>query len=161
MKHCELVDIGYKWLLKHGCAFAFKELVTQAKETPDVIGFKNGTSYLIECKTSRSDFLVDKKKPFRKMTSKGMGRYRFYLCSKDIIKVEDLPKGWGLIWTDKTGKTEVIHNPYCKSKNGNIYKGGFYKRNKDGENRMMMSALRRLQILGLVDRIYEVKSYRR
>ena len=160
MKHSTLVQAGYKWLLSIGCAFAFKELVTVSKETPDVIGFKGNNSYMLECKTSRSDFFADKKKSFRKYPAEGMGRFRFYVCPKNMLKVEDLPTNWGLIYVNGNGKAEIQHNPYCKSLTGNIFKGGFYKRNKENEMRMMYSALRRLHILKKIDRIYEVKGYK-
>ncbi|MCP3944994.1 MAG: hypothetical protein GY710_26450 [Desulfobacteraceae bacterium] len=63
--HDELIKIAEKWLLKR-CGFAFRELTTFASETPDVIGFRQGESILIECKTSRADFHADKKKIFRR-----------------------------------------------------------------------------------------------
>ena len=160
MKHCQLVESGYKWLTAFGCAFVFKELVTSAKETPDVIGFKGGNTILIECKTSRSDFKADEKKFFRKLPAEGMGRYRFYLCPEGVIKIEDLPKNWGLIYVKKE-KAYIVHNPYCASIKGNIWKGGFYKRNKDGEYGMMYSALRRLRIRKRIKEIYLVKGYQK
>jgi len=159
MKHYQLVESGFKWLTKFGCAFVFKELVTSAKETPDVIGFKGSATILIECKTSRSDFKSDAKKVFRQLPAEGMGRFRFYLCPEGLIKVEELPKNWGLLYVKKE-KAYMVHNPYCASIKGNIWKGGFYKRNKDGEYSMMYSALRRLQILNLVGGIYKIKGYK-
>ena len=69
MTHDQLVARAKHWLLNtYGCGFAFAELTacTNSGEIPDAIGFKYGHSILVECKTSRSDFLSDKKKTFRK-----------------------------------------------------------------------------------------------
>jgi len=63
---------------------------------------------LLEAKCSRGDFLADKKKRFRKRPSKGMGMYRAFICPKDLIKPEELPKGWGLIYVSEKGRTRYI-----------------------------------------------------
>ena len=87
--HSELVEIAYKWVLKNAhCGVAFKELVTTAMETPDVIGFGGHRySVLIECKASRADFLKDKKKPFRANPEIGMGKLRYYCCPKGLFLI--------------------------------------------------------------------------
>lgn len=86
MKHKYLVEIGYKWLLSK-CSFAIKELVTHTNEQPDVIGFNANGSFVLEVKTSRADFLADKKKPFRLIPSDGMGDWRFFIDPKGLIKI--------------------------------------------------------------------------
>lgn len=143
MTHRELVNLSYKFVLnKMSCGFAVKELKTTEKEIVDVLGFGAWNhSVLIEVKISRQDFLADKKKSFRINPDEGVGRYRFYCCPKDLIKIEDLPKNWGLIYEDK-GKLEIVFNPYCKNPKGNIFSGGFLY-NKDAERAIMYSALRR------------------
>lgn len=97
--HSQLIDIAYKWALKNrpiGCAF--KDMRSYSNETADVIGFGgSGLSVLIEVKVSRSDFLADRKKPFRINPALGMGSERYYCCPDGLIKVDDLPFGWGLI----------------------------------------------------------------
>jgi hypothetical protein len=52
---------------------------------------------LVECKISRADFLADRNKPFRVKPELGVGSERFYLAPKDLVKVEELPPGWGLL----------------------------------------------------------------
>ena len=64
MTHKELVEIGYKWVINK-CGFAFKELTIAHYEIPDVLGFNSQGTFLLEAKTSRADFLADKKKHFR------------------------------------------------------------------------------------------------
>lgn len=154
--HRQIIEICYKWVLKRGsCGFAFKDLKCLEPEIADVIGFGSGDhSILIECKVSRSDFMADKKKSFRKYPERGLGRYRFYAAPKDLIKVSELPDNWGLIEVNDKGKARMKYNPYCKSLTGNIYHGGFDKRNKEGERSLMYSALRRLHLRNRIDEIY-------
>lgn len=160
MTHSELVEAAYRWVLKRGsCGIAFKELNTGCcnGEYPDVIGFGSGTSTVIECKTSRADFFADQKKSFRMYPALGMGRYRYYCCLPDLIKVNELTEGWGLLCIID-GKVKRVHNPYGTLE-GNIYNGGFTP-NLKAEHELMYSALRRLFIKGLVKAIYD-KDYRR
>lgn len=160
MTHKELVEAAYRWVLKRGsCGVAFKELNTNCcnGEYPDVIGFGSGTSTVIECKTSRTDFLSDKKKSFRMYPELGMGRYRYYCCLPNIIMSDELPDGWGLLYIIQ-GSVRRVHNPYGTLE-GNIYKGGFAP-NLKAEHELMYSALRRLFIKGLVKSIYD-KDYQR
>ena len=155
MTHKEDCDIAYKWLLNR-CGFAFNELsaATSWGEIPDAIGFKGwGESTLVEVKTSRADFLRDKKKIFRIHPERGMGTFRFYLCPKDLIKIEDLPDNWGLIYVNEKGKARIKHNPY-NTKGGNHWRGGFTEKCRKSETQMMYSALRRLHIRKRIDEIY-------
>lgn len=101
ISHDELVRAGEKWLKKsNGARFVLSELraSTRHGEIPDLIGWKSGYSVLIECKISRSDFITDKKKFFRMYPESGMGNFRLFLCPDDLIKPEDLPDGWGLLY---------------------------------------------------------------
>ena len=52
---------------------------------------------LVECKISRSDFLIDREKPFRRKNGSGMGCERFYLTPAKLVRPEELPAGWGLL----------------------------------------------------------------
>lgn len=173
--HKNIVDIAYKWILKNGrIGVAFKELKSIDNQIPDVIGFDGWQSILIECKVSRSDFLADKKKPHH---DNGMGNWRFYCCPKDIIKVSELPKSWGLIYIDEKGKAKIEYdcrikkeeinhddpdNWYWKEKNITHRtveaKENFFNANMVSERRIMYSALRRLQIRGRIDEIYQIKN---
>ena len=94
------------WLNKINCKVVIRDpFRCSTREQPDAIGWRDGVSILIECKASRADFLSDKNKPFRSDPESGMGDWRFYLCPKDVIRPEDLPPGWGLLYaTEKTIK---------------------------------------------------------
>lgn len=157
MTHKELVEVGYKWLLKNGsCGIAFKELKSWNKEIPDVIGFCSTYSRVIECKVSRSDFLKDRKKGHRAV---GMGDYRFYICPTGLIKAEELPAGWGLIYvTDQLKATCVVNAEKDRGKylgNGQWERNNRFNKDRPAEQRLLYSALRRLFIKGLFPAIYD------
>jgi hypothetical protein len=103
LTHDQLVAAGRRWLSRnHGVVAT--ELVSGAGETPDVIGWSGtGGSTVIECKVSRSDFLADAKKYFRRTPNLGMGTFRYYLTPPGLLAVEELPERWGLLESSANG----------------------------------------------------------
>ena len=96
--HDELVLRGVRWLQNTvGCGVVFAEINTALPIIPDVIGWKREMSTLVECKTTRSDFLKDKKKVLHLSPDDYPGQRRFYLAPPGLLKVSDLPPGWGLL----------------------------------------------------------------
>ena len=96
------------------CCYRFKyvtvELCTVGTENCDVWGFDGDFTAVIEVKTSHADFLADKKKWFRSKVAEDeglqAGKFRWYLCPEGVIKPEELPEGWGLLyWNGK----KIIH----------------------------------------------------
>lgn len=153
--HRKLVEISYAWLIKR-CGFAFKELRSFSNECPDVLGFRSDESILIECKVSRNDFLADKNKPFRKISCNGMGNYRLYCCPKGLIKKEELPEKWGLIYVNENGKATLVHNCF-NNKGGNMFlEENRFEANREEEIKMLYTALRRLHIRNRIEEIYAV-----
>ena len=154
MTHNELVRRAEKWLKSINCGVVFRDAFrayTESGEQPDAIGWRSNVSILIECKTSRADFLADKNKVFRRTPGLGMGDWRFYLCPPGIIQVGDLPKGWGLLYA--TPKTiQKIHGVPSNARW--INEKPFIAR-KESEVEMMYSALRRMTIRGHIDAIYD------
>lgn len=156
--HDDLIKIAERWLLKtHRCGFALTELrcAGASGEIPDAIGFKNQASILVECKADRADFLSDNKKIFRQKPELGMGAYRLYLCPAKVIQPEDLPEKWGLIWVSEKGKARLVTGP-----KGNAWSWSgkdflFHERNLEAEWHMMVSALRRLHLRGVLPQIYD------
>lgn len=73
-------------------------------ECPDAFGWGGSTTQLIEVKVSRGDFLSDRKKLWRLNPTYSLGRYRSYLCPEGLIKPEDLPENWGLLYINEKGK---------------------------------------------------------
>lgn len=130
--HNELVDIGAKWLYNQGYKVALKQLVTCNLENPDVLGFAPNCSFLLEAKVSRADFLADKKKYFRRRPDTGMGIYRSFICPKNLIKPEELPENWGLIYVNDNLRPRQIIKPKT-----------FAQHNADAEICMLVSLTRR------------------
>ena len=95
MTHDDLVKKAAKWLRGQGCVVIITEMAGQTQQ-PDAIGFRHTHSILIECKANRSDFLSDKHKPFMR-SNDSMGDLRYYFTPIGIIKIEELPDGWGLL----------------------------------------------------------------
>lgn len=98
MTHDDLIIIAKKWLWKR-CIVVVTEMSVGwgGEEIPDAIGWNyGGFSILVECKTSRSDFLNDKKKSSRQRKN-GIGNMKYYLLPKGLITVDELPDEWGLI----------------------------------------------------------------
>lgn len=135
LTHSELVKLAARWLRENrGCSVVLTELVTYnaTGEQPDAIGFHSvGGSILVECKTSRSDFLTDVKKPFRVAPETGMGDLRFYLCMPDVLMVADMPEGWGLLYV---GERRLVAQ--CPPR--------YRPAHKNNEIAMCVSALRRI-----------------
>jgi hypothetical protein len=157
MTHSDLVEIGYRWVMKR-CAFAFKELktVNGTGEIPDVIGFREEGSFLLEAKVSRSDFLCDVKKYCRVDSSRGMGDWRFFIAPAGMIQVWELPPMWGLIEVYQKGSAVCTWNPFTEHPKGNIYSNWKrHAKNYEAEVAMLKSALRRLQLKGAMPLIYE------
>lgn len=96
MTHNDIVRRAEKWLRgTNRCTVVLCE--TGVGEMPDAIGWtRGGMSILVECKVSRSDFLRDKHKPWRRNPDIGMGEQRYYMSPPGIISIDDLPEKWGL-----------------------------------------------------------------
>lgn len=145
--HDQLVLAAYRWVKnKTACGVAIRELYSLASngEYPDVIGFGCGMSVLVECKTSRADFLADQRKIFRQHPPLGMGTYRFYCCKPGLLSVSDLPSNWGLLYVNEKGAARTEFNPYNGNRDeySNIWSGGFLP-NLKAETGLMYSVLRR------------------
>ncbi len=119
LTHKALCDIAVRWLKRAnssngpGCQVAVSEVATGWNgEMPDAIGFKTGYGYqgsiVVEVKVSRSDFLADFKKPHRCGEVEALGNWRYYMCPTDIIKPEDLPPKWGLLYVNNRGHVKHI-----------------------------------------------------
>lgn len=146
MTHAELVGRAGKWLKGVGCPLVFTELVTTQSEQPDAIGWRNrgSESYLIECKTSRSDFLADRRKPHRMV--KGLGRFRYFMCPPGMITPDELPPRWGLLYCHATRVDLVAGRHPQRYAEDDI--GAFWNTdsNQVGEMVMLYSALIRLRL---------------
>lgn len=111
-QHDRLVLAAARWLKGDGYSVVITELSSSANETPDAIGLGYRQSTVIECKTSRADFLRDGTKPCRQGRI-GLGTFRYYLTREGLIDPGELPENWGLIELQKRNKlrTKVAANP--------------------------------------------------
>jgi hypothetical protein len=109
MTHAQLVERAVRWLRWYRCGVVLSEQACVSGEMPDAIGWKQAChSVLVECKATRADFLADRAKPFRQKPQKGVGSERFYLTPPGLVKIEELPAGWGLLEL-RRGRIETAH----------------------------------------------------
>lgn len=118
MKHSELVKRGLRWLQNtKGCHVVVSELGS-GYEIPDVIGWHDHMSILLEAKASVSDFRADLKKTFRHDGGlQGMGRLRYYIVPyelKDKV-LELMPAKWGLLAVGKSSVFVVRQSEWFES----------------------------------------------
>lgn len=122
MTHREICLLAAKYLRSkgiqpfHKCQYAVCEL-ERAGESPDAFGWGGSSTQLIEVKVSRSDFLSDKNKHWRKFPTFGLGRFRSYMCPESLINETDLPQNWGLLWVNENGKIREIVKPEAQECN--------------------------------------------
>ena len=137
--HKTLVKRAGAWLRnRKNCCVVMEELATQNNETSDALGFYGaGGSILVECKTSRADYLADKNKIFRRAEEFGMGDTRYFAAPKGLIKPDELPEGWGLLEMSEHQTKETVEATHKPA-------------NKRAEVKMLMSAIRRLEISSAV-----------
>lgn len=117
IKHNVLVKRATKWVSrKYYLAIPEFRSIKQV-ESPDVIGFQEYNSVIIECKSSYSDFRADQFKRFRIEHEMGMGDLRYYFSPPGVIPVSELPNGWGLLyWRGGLGHVqEIVKSAVFKS----------------------------------------------
>lgn len=138
MTHPQLVQKAVEWLRGYRCGVVLSEQACLSGEMPDAIGWKRTChSVLVECKVSRADFLADGDKPWRREPEMGVGCERFYLAPKGMIRVEELPAGWGLLECHNR-KVEMVRAAAAKNLRTAI---GFRH-----EMNLLLASLRRVEI---------------
>lgn len=86
---------------RHQHKYVAVELCTYGTENCDVWGYDGYITAVIEVKVSHADFMADQKKYWRNVEPEyRAGNQRWYLCPKGIIKSDELPDGWGLLYWD-------------------------------------------------------------
>lgn len=146
--HDELCKIAVKMLKNtFGCDWAVTELVTQCQETPDAFGAREcgEDTYLVEVKVSRSDFLADKKKAFRRKPKEGIGRFRYFMAPAGLISPHELPVRWGLIEVDSKGRPNIVAGKPPKNRRSDP-EWWHHERNSWGERAIANSLLRRIML---------------
>jgi len=137
MTHAHLVDRAVRWLRHYRCGVVLSEQACVSGEMPDAIGWKQAChSVLVECKITRADFLADRAKPFRQKPEKGVGSERFYLTPPGLMKLDELPPGWGLL-EFRHGRVEIVQP---SAKNLRTAVGFRYEMN------LLLASLRRVEV---------------
>ena len=137
MTHAQFVERAVRWLRAYRCGVVLSEQACVSGEMPDAIGWKRAShSVLVECKVTRADFLADRGKPFRLKPEKGVGCERFYLTPPALVKIEELPVGWGLLEL-RRGRIEMVHG---SAKNLRSATGFRYEMN------LLLASLRRVEV---------------
>jgi len=125
------------WLRRYRCGVVLSEQACVSGEMPDAIGWKKAChSVLVECKASRADFLIDCGKPSRLRPETGVGCERYYLAPKGLIRIEELPAGWGLL--EVCGRE--IEKIKCSAKTLRSAIGFGYEMN------LLLASLRRVEV---------------
>ena len=138
-KHSNLVEQAVRWLrTKYKCGIVLSEQYCATGEVPDAIGWKGFCrSVVVECKVSRGDFLADAGKPFRQNPAEGLGSERYYLAPAGIIKLEELPDGWGLLEC-KGRETRIVEKAARRDQRTAV---GMMK-----EMNLLLASLRRVEV---------------
>lgn len=106
----------------HGCFIgAINYSGGWSPEQVDGIAWNGYGSFLVEAKMSISDFRADAKKEFRQNPESGVGKYRYYACPEGLLKPEDLPEKWGLIYVNEKGKCSMPCGCGFIQKNGSWF----------------------------------------
>lgn len=95
MTHQELVSRAMHWTNKTLKMPVVLYDQDYGHEKPDVIGFSGWKCSVIECKRTRSDFFRDQDKPHVKWKI-SIGDTRWYFTPPKLVKIEELPEGYGL-----------------------------------------------------------------
>lgn len=137
MTHAQLVERAVGWLRAYRCGVVLSEQACVSGEMPDAIGWKRAShSVLVECKVTRADFLADRDKPFRRKPEQGVGSERFYLTPPGLVKIAELPAGWGLLEL-RRGRIESVQ---ASAKNLRTASGFRYEMN------LLLASLRRVEV---------------
>jgi len=137
MTHAQLVERAVAWLRRYRCGVVLSEQACANGAMPEAIGWKRAChSVLVECKVSRADFLADRSKPFRLKPDCGVGSERFYLVPKGLVRIDELPKAWGLLEC----RQREIEMLQPSAKNLRSPKGFQYEMN------LLLASLRRVEI---------------
>ncbi len=156
--HKELTELAVKWLKRSqsqkgpGCHIAVSECRSGwSDEIPDAIGFraagKNDGSIIVEVKVSRSDFLADAKKPHRNGSVKGLGNWRYYLCPEGVIKADEIPDNWGLLYVNNRGHIKPVVGPMNEGnyrKRMRLIESMWQESNADGERFLLVKLVSRV-----------------
>lgn len=158
LTHASLTELAVRWLKRShsqngpGCHIAVSECRSGLTgEIPDAIGWRvaghNDGSTVVEVKASRGDFLTDKNKPHRNGEEIGLGNWRYYLCPEGVIKSDDLPEDWGLLWVNSRGHIKPQVGPMTidhYTRRNELLQAMRHDSDPDGERFILVKLLNRV-----------------
>lgn len=160
--HTQLVNIAALYMSKR-LPVVLPEFFSFNTELPDVIGFKDDFSVVYEIKVSRSDFLGDAKKSFRRRPEKGMGDRRYYVVPKGMVSPDELPSGWGLLYLYPSGKIREVKSSYLpdpKPFDANSWRWtGTFEKNIKAEMHLLYYYARRATYAGVHKAVLEYRGF--
>lgn len=144
--HTGCIELVSRYFDKR-CGVVLPDFFSHNTEIADVMAWDYRFSYMIEVKVSRSDFHADKKKYFRMWPKRGMGNFRYYACPTGLIKPEEVPDGWGLLYVN--GKGGVRQRKEAL----------FQERNLEAEHHLLYYYARKANYCGVHNSILEHRVY--
>ena len=124
MTHSDLCALGAKYMQEKGLLrfqrpkYVVVEIQTMpGTPRPDIYGFGGAITQQIEVKVGRGDFLKDRNKTHRQDPDSDVGELRSYLCQIGLIKPDEVPPGWGLLYCDTKNNIRVIKEPSIQESN--------------------------------------------
>lgn len=76
------------------------------------INLKRREVRVIEVKATKGDFVRDKKLFGEKTSYFHHAHYSYIMCPREIIKADEIPHGYGLLWVDEYDTIEIIKKPF-------------------------------------------------
>jgi len=113
-EHKHLKWLGMHWLKKKTVDLVANEVdFYNAYSIADVVGvnLKRQEIRVIECKSSRADFLRDKKLYGTQTSYFLHAHYSYIMCPVGIISKEEIPDGYGLLYVDEWDNIMTVKNP--------------------------------------------------
>lgn len=147
LTHKEIVGAAAEYMHRHANV-VLPEFFTHNAELPDILAFDMRFSTIIECKVTRTDFLKDAKKSFRLNPNSGMGDWRYYCCPKDLIKPEEIPYGWGLLYVYPSGAIRKQREAIK-----------LFKKDIDAEHHALFYYARRAYYAGVHQRVIDYRGF--
>lgn len=131
--HATLIGMAAQWMKSRGLPVVATDVVSSCCETPDAIGFgAYGGCVLCEAKATRSDFMADRKKIFRRNAGRGLGTARYYVVPPGLIRDGDDLFGFGILEA-RGSKLAIVRECVI-----------FHEHNTRGEMSILVSLLRRI-----------------
>ena len=141
MTHADLVRRADRWLrtTMHCKVVLTERALMMGGEIPDAIGWTaRGSSLVVECKTSRSDFCADRAKPHLRNPEQATGNFRYYFTLPGLLRATEMPEHFGLV--------EVAA---FEARVRTIRKATWRASNQEHERRLLVSELNRYQLHGI------------